>query len=198
MGCDIHTYIEYRNVRKDKDTWICGDYFKLNSNYSNIEDKYDIVHIYDNRDYRLFSILADVRNYSGNMPISQPKGLPNDCCDFVNKEYEYDYGDSHSCSYFTLDELIKYYNANPKIKCSGFISPIDANNLDLNNKTPNGWCQGTSDTSWIHREWEVENDSLLGLINQIKQRLKDLLWLYSDKQIEEHLENIRIVFWFDN
>lgn len=45
------------------------------------------------RSYAVFGFLADVCNYSGVTPISQPRGLPDD---LRGLEDEFDYGHSHS------------------------------------------------------------------------------------------------------
>lgn len=91
MGADIHGVVQIKYGGK----W---------STESEIED---------GRNYWLFSALADVRNYSGITPISDPRGLPEDL------ELD-EYGESvrlwsardgvvwlgeHSRSWFTLKEL---------------------------------------------------------------------------------------------
>lgn len=106
MGCDIHMYVEYRFDGK----WVCGDYFSKSPYYNGVdpyEPKYSLVDIYDYRDYDLFGVLAGVRNRE--VPcISEPRGLPNDCNDFIKKEYEVWWCDAHSCSWLTLQEIIDF------------------------------------------------------------------------------------------
>ncbi len=58
MGCDIHAMVEIK-----KDRW-----------WANAGDP----GLW--RDYELFAFLADVRNDYDIVPISQPKGVPDDCC----------------------------------------------------------------------------------------------------------------------
>lgn len=86
MGCDIHLYAE----RKEKGVWIKAQECDINRNYN------------------LFSILANVRNGNSLVPISELKGLPNDVSDGVRKESDGWDGDGHSHSYFTLQELLAY------------------------------------------------------------------------------------------
>lgn len=58
MGCDIHSIAQVHKQGKweTAEAEIAGD----------------------DRDYRTFAILADVRNGSGITPLSQPRGLPDD------------------------------------------------------------------------------------------------------------------------
>ena len=62
---------------------------------------------FDWRWYGMFGFLADVRNYSHVPPISQPRGLPEDCKLHMNKYGESYYGD-HSFSWLGLDELLSF------------------------------------------------------------------------------------------
>lgn len=104
MGCDIHAYLE---VKKDG-KWVTGDEWK--------PDKYEpkrlVVdydeRIYSGRNYYLFSILADVRNGRGFIPIAQPKGMPEDACPQVKKEAKGWGQDGHSHSHLTLQEILAY------------------------------------------------------------------------------------------
>lgn len=100
MGCDIHAMIEAkRRYEYLPNAWSwqsCG-------------------RIAISRDYRLFAVLADVRNYHGVKPIAKPrlnyemltKSDHND--EYVSQDFwlwARDYGvDGHSHSFVTLDEL---------------------------------------------------------------------------------------------
>ena len=106
MGCDIHMHVEYRD--KVFGYWCCGDYFKLRNGTMAYNPKYDLVELYGNRSYTLFSILANVRNIDGLQYISLPKGLPEDATDITKTDYESWGMDAHSCSYLTLKEIIDF------------------------------------------------------------------------------------------
>lgn len=83
MGCDIHLFIEV----KTENGW------ELYSS-PNIQRNYD-----------LFAKLAGVRNYGDIVPISDPKGLPEDVSFLVRKERE-DFGtDGHSDSWIGIEEI---------------------------------------------------------------------------------------------
>jgi hypothetical protein len=63
---------------------------------------------FEDRSYRLFGFLANVRNYSGVTPISEPRGLPEDISD-TSSEYFARWGcDIHSCSWLMVKELLEF------------------------------------------------------------------------------------------
>ena len=207
MGCDIHNHIEYKRTVNGEEKWFCGDYFKVNPYYERgdkYERKLELVPFCENRNYGLFSLLADVRNYGGNEPISQPRKLPKD----LSKEVKADarrWGiDGHSHSYFTLQELIKYESTHKTIKESGYISPKSAELLDNYGIPPEEWCQWTSIESWVYREWQRSDNSIANLIEEMKKRAAELyviykyMWEQEPEEAYKRAENIRIVFWFDN
>ncbi len=93
MGCDIHGFVEIK--RNDK--WKLSD-----------------VEIPEDRSYDTFAILAGVRNYVNAIPISEPKGLPEDLSEesknddnIQHLEY-WQEGDGHSFSWLTLKEILDY------------------------------------------------------------------------------------------
>lgn len=116
MGCDIHLYTEMRRTINGEAKWVNIDHFKLSPYYDgkdNAEKKYGIIRLYDTRNYRLFTILAGVRNYGdSDVVISPPKGIPADCSNMVAEEAEYWKLDGYSESYFTLKELKDFANEN--------------------------------------------------------------------------------------
>ncbi|MCL1918887.1 MAG: hypothetical protein FWG14_11310 [Peptococcaceae bacterium] len=89
MGCDIHLYVEKQVNNK----WVfVNEAFWLG------------------RNYWLFAILADVRNMNrGCVPITRPKGIPNNVTSEVQKAAEdWRSAHSHSHSYLTLAEIVAY------------------------------------------------------------------------------------------
>lgn len=62
---------------------------------------------YRGRNYDLFAMLADVRNYGAIEPIDDARGLPEDVCDWLREESDSWGIDAHSHTYFTLRELLE-------------------------------------------------------------------------------------------
>jgi hypothetical protein len=87
MGCDIHAYVDTPGVAE----W-----------ESQITIKISTI----NRDYGLFSWLANVRNYSGTRPISDPKGLPSDVFKTIQRESDDWDTDGHSHSWHMIRDLL--------------------------------------------------------------------------------------------
>lgn len=151
MGCDIHFFVEVR----DGDKWRSVDAWEP-SKYPD-EDGEGALRVpygkafYDDRNYRLFSMLADVRNY-GNpedaeyiKPIFPPRGIPTDVTDVVRRECERWNGDAHSASWVTLAELDAYDWTQPG-GLSGFVSAVDYFTWNRwkreNGESPDSWCGG--------------------------------------------------------
>lgn len=118
MGCDIHLYVEKRNVEGN---WLAVDKFtrdepneegevgRLGVNYHE--------RFYNGRNYNLFAILADVRNGRGFAgcktgegfnPIAAPRGVPDDASAEYKEVVEQWDCDGHSHSYHTLRQLLDY------------------------------------------------------------------------------------------
>lgn len=131
MGCDIHLCVEvksssprsngrWRSVPPDPAFKGYGEGWGIDRNYS------------------LFAILANVRNYGGSgfNPIADPKGWPADASGPSNKLYERWDGDAHSASHLTLRELTEF-DWEQTIPLSGFVDAIDyADMLYRNSNIP--------------------------------------------------------------
>jgi hypothetical protein len=127
MGCDIHMFIERktsgnnyqgpRDIQLDRNAkieeiiegipveerWVSADTWEID----NYDGYWQCNEIYNNRNYYLFAILADVRNDGSVEPIDYPRGIPDDCSSgysYMTKQWG---GDGHSHSYFTLKELLE-------------------------------------------------------------------------------------------
>lgn len=127
MGCDIHFYVERwtssndysgpKDLSDDRERklnelledvpteyrWVSADKWELED--SNWHIPWNLEY-YNNRNYYIFSILADVRNSGEVEPLDYPRGIPNDASiGYLYKCGQWD-SDAHSHSYFTLDELL--------------------------------------------------------------------------------------------
>lgn len=101
MGCDIYALVEVRN----RETWVDKNFYGVSSGWgeNKDEDRYYPVSVHDHRDYALFGLLADVRNYDHMTPISEKRGLPNDCSKTVRKALE---ATIFTASWYLVSELI--------------------------------------------------------------------------------------------
>jgi len=77
MGCDIHLYTEALNTVNSVTKWRNVDLYK----FDHWDNKYKIHHVSTDRSYDCFAALADVRNSGRIIPLSEPRGLPEDICD---------------------------------------------------------------------------------------------------------------------
>jgi hypothetical protein len=206
MGCDIHMYVEYRKDLPKRDSrerelkWVCGDYFKVNEHRDVWDDEQQMerLELHGNRNYGLFSTLAGVRDYSGLVkPVSDPKGIPEDCCEYIKKANEGWDSDGHTHSWLTLKELRDYQAINPTLPRTGLLSPKQLVELS-NGVLPDHWCQGTNQEGYERREWVEENKTLTPLIEKLQKRAHELMHYDWQEYDLKNDENIRIVFWFDN
>lgn len=119
MGCDIHIYLESKKKINGEERWVNVDHWQINPYFNNEnsdwdgEREFEHVPVYFGRNYELFGILAGVRDNSMT-PIDDPRGIPNDISDVTRKEHEQWKQDAHSATYFTLDELLDFYQKKKK------------------------------------------------------------------------------------
>ena len=114
MGCDIHLYQEKRVNGK----WVAADKWEIER-----EEGVESEHVpyetrlYSNRNYRLFAVLAGVRNGVGFagvktsdpvIPMALPRGVPDDACPEYKAEVERWGQDGHSHSWLTLHDIMSY------------------------------------------------------------------------------------------
>ena len=124
MGCDIHSYVEYRD--KDTGQW---KMVRIYVPYRWEPERLDLVEPYNSRNYELFSMLAGVRGFAA--PIVEPRGFPQDASDGVRREYELAEEWMHTPSWLTLAELRvaskgkKTYSKDERSYLKELISGID-------------------------------------------------------------------------
>lgn len=169
MGCDIHMHVEFKSNRH----WSGKKDWMCGDHFHSIDptdSRYVIQHVglLEDRCYSLFSVLANVRNGRDLPYISDPKGLPNDVTKYVEEDYDSWGCDAHSCSYLTLREIFEF---NEKVEPKN----------------------------------EFGGYILEPLIDRMFQRADELNVLYDFElkhpitdDVRKKMENIRIVFWFDN
>lgn len=192
MGCDIHMFTEM----KVNEEWVNIDYFIRNNNYgkADYEPEYEMIPIVYRRHYALFAMLANVRNDSNNEYISNPKGLPVDCCKYISDNSKSLESDGHSHSYLTLEELITFAKDHKYTKYSGLMTEANAKLVDAG-EMPQMWCKATNAPNMVYREWQYENNILQPIISELTKRKEDMKYQYICDVTDS---DIRIVFWFDN
>lgn len=184
MGCDIHMFAEVRN--KETKKWeFTGPIFK-HRNYQGVETISR--EPYSGRNYSLFAVLANVRNDDGIIPISDPKGLPDQMSDFVRYKAQLWEADGHSHSFFLLKELIDF-SWNQEFNESGMVSQKQKEAYEKDGKRPESWCKWTNQKDYVQMSWPSNikfycEDFVENTIPQL-QALGDP-------------EDVRIIFWFDN
>lgn len=117
MGCDIHMHTEV----------------KINGRWLHYG------HPIISRNYKLFALLADVRNGDGEIePISLPKGMPEDASDITRLECKREGNDGHSHSYLTASEITELEKRLGEIRY-----PHESETLDLDSDIV-GYLSGNS------------------------------------------------------
>lgn len=141
MGCDIHCWAQ---VRGEDGVW-----------------REALSDVYDGRNYRLFSMLADVRNgdpKTGDnycMPIREPRGIPDDSPS-IQREAD---GWGHSGSWLTLAELQSFNWTGARVVLSGVVNPAQYAKWKVDG-APDGWCGG----AFGGRTRHVTNEEMDALI----------------------------------
>ncbi len=179
------------------------------------------MHPYDGRNYALFAFLADVRNHWGIDPIAPERGIPGDASQFVKNEVEAWNSNGHSHSWLTLDEL----RAAPWERSfteHGVLNPGQYREFKDNGR-PSSWCGGAGGRGVVM----VSNDEMDGgltwdLVRITDQKIADgrsyytsVNWQTTMAQAagdfvtstipalqalldKEGVEDVRVVFFFDN
>lgn len=221
MGCDIHCFVEKKVNRKwKKITGFVSDLYRKDNEYFSGPKFKNSESPIDGRVYSLFAILANVRNGRGFAgcdtgdrvdPISNPKGLPEDCSIEVKKEADSWGSDGHSHSYLTVKELCDYdwdtsivnrgyvtaeiydqfkKTGNP-YPCCGHVGGLNV--MKVSNETILQLSERNPDISFYTKiEWKTS-----ARIEQEDFLTKSLPQLIERCEMND-LESVRIVFWFDN
>ncbi len=175
MGCDIHSYAEVRN--KETGKW------EQAFNFTTLSE-FDKEHLnrekgdspFDWRGYGMYGFLADVRNYSYIDPIVEPRGIPDDVSETIMSEYDYWYHDAHTPSHIYLRELVEF---------------------DYTQKFWNRRIRKqTGPNSWTGRGLADEGE---GEVLPINEFLSEMFFQHiEDLKTLGDLDDVRVVFWFDN
>ncbi|MGI9405256.1 MAG: hypothetical protein ACR2O4_02700 [Hyphomicrobiaceae bacterium] len=176
MGCDIHFHVERRHDGQwiSCDQWeevTDGDYRGL---YSLVRSRTDF---YDDRNYDLFAILANVRNGFGTAGldtgdgfnvIAKPKGLPADMSPevFETADWEVDHMGCHSASWLTLAEILAFDWDQTTVK-RGFVNGAEyeewVRSRRKKGQGPSGHAAGVGSTKRLsEEEMQKTTDAIKG------------------------------------
>jgi hypothetical protein len=239
MGCDIHIFAEVKKKGKwEKVSKSFKNPYYRPGEPNNVDDdgyewnseKSDSP--YSGRNYDLFAILANVRNGhgfagcdtgNGFIPISDPKGLPDDVSKEIKVESDGWGSDGHSHSHFTLSELLDY-DWNQTTVHRGWVNEEQYEEFKKNG-SPSSWCgmvNGGSIKKVRINEMEARLLKRRVVTEKVKRKAKpDEIQYYTQVQWDEKYsesagsygweetipqlkkfsknhDNVRIVFWFDN
>ena len=229
MGCDIHLYVE-KKIGKDWE--IQGELVRDTDGWLN----YKGPSFYDGRSYNTFAILANVRNGrgfagcktgEGFVPISEPRGVPDDASEEF-KSFVALWGmDGHSHSYHTLRQLLDY-DWTQTTRLQGWCNMLEWERWSrwgrAQGEGPDSYCGGVSgwnvkhitaaeadalfkDLPYNEREAvaeahphtyalaEWEEPYFRAASHFLSTTIPKLLALAGGT---EHLDDVRIVFFFDN
>jgi len=212
MGCDIHFFVE----KKIGNKWVSVDEWKDYDGWKTVDYKKAF---YSNRNYDLFAILANVRNGygfagcdtgNGFIPISMPRGLPDNVSQEVGNHSKQYGEDGHSHSYLTVKELLAY-DWNQTTKKRGVVSEEEYQEII---DKPKRYAGGVSGRDIVH----VTPSQMDRLITHPELKDKDKSYYTTVEWKETYKEavrdfyietlprlkglgkpnKVRIVFWFDN
>lgn len=169
MGCDIHCYVEHTSHRRHLDGKLRWQSFggKINPG----------------RHYGIFAKLAGVRNCyeSGIVPISEPRGAPDDLGRYANDDntlYICDYGGENHCTAKQAQQWV----------ASGYSNYTDDSRRRV---THPDWHSH----SWVTPDefGEALADPKLSNID-----VEYFALLAAMRELEKRGHETRLVFWFDN
>lgn len=203
MGCDIHLMVEARGYMLGPSHWFNVDDWRRNP-YAGEEDEPELLvnPIYTQRDYELFSFLADVRNYGHNPSFGFDCGFPKDACKHTRDEYARWGQDAHTPGYATLAELKTKIGTVHAVKRSGYVHKDQIARMKKTGELPTSWSQGVfgpgaEQYEWM--EWQAPVDCFDELLAALEERKREVFWIFKQEEDDGANDgNIRIVFWFDN
>lgn len=180
MGTDIHIVAEYFKDNR----WHLAD-----------------ILLPEDRNYCAFAVLADVRNGYGFagfdsgdpvIPISEPRGLPNDIsqelrANLDGEKDEWLYLGNHSFSWVTLKELLDY-DLDAPATVRGMVPSEAAKRFKEFGEIPTSWSNWTSKPNFERIEWQ----------EPIRQRAWLIPMLIDEIKVLGEPDKVRLVFGFDD
>ena len=215
MGCDIHLFVESRDLVDthwfNRDKWTYDPY---DDEHTRLRVDYKDA-FYSGRNYSLFSVLAGARNYDDVQPIDAPRGLPADVTAPVKAESDMWGIDGHSHSWFTLHELQNFDWDGHVIQKTRWVGLEEYRRCKAENRAPESYCGDTFGRS-VRKYTEahyleevkygfVPNPDLSYYIQytwsqSYRAEIGREWWECLEKMAKLHKDptKVRTVFWFDN
>lgn len=170
MGCDIHVGVEVLREEFEGATNHQHALAKVSRGrrWKNIPpptitlfknadgSDYTGTYWYWGRNYRLFALLADVRNDYSITPIDMPRGLPVD----MDPETEDDLSDEHSQTWFLLSELLAA--SDQQILVPGVVTLDEYEILRKGGPSPTSWARSIFGGGIVTISEQQANDILDG------------------------------------
>lgn len=186
MGCDIHGFVEIRPYPKRNNDWT--GLFAIDYILS--------------RNYDLFGLLFDVRNYSHFVPVAARRGLPEDVSEEASEECGSWGMAAHSKSYITYFEIKDIDWSLETDEIADWISVYENEKLFSVFMDWSGLSR--DEFRRLHMGEIIEKDGKIYKCEKTKYiSAKDSNWnnlvaimrILADKF---GMENVRLVVWFDN
>jgi len=222
IGCDIHCFVEKRMADGswEQITDFVSDYYDPDNDYFQGDSFAHADCPLDGRNYSVFAVMADVRNGLGFAgcdtgdaiePIAMPKGLPDDCCAEIRKESDEWDCDGHSHSHLSVAEIMAYDPDTPLNK-RGIVSPSEYAVFKEKGQ-PESWCGMVSGPGIIivnedKIEQTIKNNPEARVYAKVAWTVpvKDYcssLFVHALDQLKKRcdsheMDDVRLVFWFDN
>jgi len=206
MGCDIHLYIEYKSKKTEFDGYETG----WQSSGGRINP---------GRNYAMFALMADVRNYGDNkLPVLvEPRGMPDDVSyttmndnriyisetkseDYVSMETAKRWVESGSSKFINDKEGNPIWVTNPDAHSHSWLTTSEFESV-INKylELEAGWHkERVEEHNKMVKEDNIQPDSWAYAPPSINDEPEYQVVLASLKRFEELGYDARVVFWFDN
>jgi hypothetical protein len=187
---------------------------RLQAKYQGSKGWSDLGEIENDRNYCVFSMLADVRNgfgfagaktYEPLVPISEPRGFPEDF-DVVDDsvileswgqpKIEYWMG-NHSFSWLTVAEILAWEGWSKDLHMEGFISPSELERMQREGGDPKvwlAWFSGEGYKDYVKHHWTTPFIQR----SRVFRAWLDYVALKHSSILERDPSSLRIVFGFDS
>ena len=180
MGCDIHIIAEVKTAegwKKNNKPVFKNPYYIPESDYKPFQVEFN-AEPDGGRNYDWFAVLANVRNGRGFAGIktgegfnviSNPKGVPEDCCpEWKQTVKDWDC-DMHSHSYLSLEEL-ENFDWNQVTMKYGVVSLNQYKELKDTTDCPSTWSGAIGGGNVITIDKEKANQVLNGTVKELTKK----------------------------